>query len=60
MFFRQLLPVIAAMAIVFPLYFGGEAALKFFATWIITPAIVLLIGGLAVALFVAFLMPPRR
>lgn len=42
----------------FALY--GEVAVKFFATWIITPAIVLLIGGLAVGLFVAFLMPPPR
>lgn len=60
MFFRQMLVVLTAMAIVFTLAFGGDAVLKFVATWIIAPAIVLLIGGLAIALFVAFLMPPRR
>ena len=48
------------MLIVFPLAFGDDAALNFVATWIIAPAIALLIGGLAVALFVAFLVPPPR
>jgi len=58
MMFRQLLVVLTAMAIFFPFVLGGEA-LKFVATWIIAPTIVLLLGGLAVALFVAFLVPPR-
>lgn len=59
MMLRQLLVVLTAMAIFFPFALGGEA-LEFLATWVIAPAIVLLLGGLAVALFVALLVPPAR
>lgn len=60
MFFRQMLPVIVVLAVGLAFAIDGDATLKFIATWIIAPAIVLLIGGLAVALFVAFLTPPPR
>lgn len=55
---RQLLPVFAALAIFFTFTLGG-AWLEFILRYLVMPALVLLLAGLAVSLFIAFLMPRR-
>lgn len=56
---RQLMSVVSVLVIFFTFVLGG-AWMEFVLRWLVAPAIVLILGALAVGLFVAFLSPPQR